>query len=440
VITHRLKPANYQIISVLDEIEKAISSVSFIEQFRNSNKSFIRTRLLPFKVIILFLLNLLQTAIQVELDNFFKIIEKSDTAVHKVTKSAFSQARRKLKFQAFIYLNQIIIDNFYSKFPYLTWQGMRLLAIDGTTLILPKSEEIIKKFKLRQNNEGANTFVIARALQIYDVLNHYTLSATFDANTYSEQVLFYRLINALKEGDLCLLDRGFPGHWIFAAILNRKADFCMRCKSTAFKQVKELLESGEKELITKIFPSYKSIKKLREYGLSEKPITVRFLVIDLEDGEKEVLVTSLLSKEKYDYQSFKELYHNRWPVEEKYKQLKHRIVIENFTGKSVECIYQDFHAKIFMANLSTLVAQPVHQTIKEKTKKRKRNYQINWTSALSYMRNCGFLLFLRDNVNELLENLQSLFSAAIDCIRPDRKFKRNIRYPKHYYMNYKPIS
>ncbi|MCP5117625.1 MAG: hypothetical protein GY953_42925, partial [bacterium] len=32
----------------------------------------------------------------------------------------------------------------------------------------------------------------------------------------------------VKKGDLLLMDRGYPAFWLFAAILKRKADFCVR--------------------------------------------------------------------------------------------------------------------------------------------------------------------------------------------------------------------
>ena len=51
------------------------------------------------------MLNILRSSIQNELDNFFKIITGSDVPVHSITKGAFTKARKKLKYQAFVELN-----------------------------------------------------------------------------------------------------------------------------------------------------------------------------------------------------------------------------------------------------------------------------------------------------------------------------------------------
>jgi hypothetical protein len=59
---------------------------------------------------------------------------------------------------------------------------------------------------------------------------------------------------------------------------------------------------------------------------------------------------------QYPYELFRKLYHCRWQVEEDYKVLKAWLTMENFSGKSVLSIYQDFHAKIFSKNLTSILA------------------------------------------------------------------------------------
>ena len=81
--------------------------------------------------------------------------------------------------------------------------------------------------------------------------------------------------------------------------------------------------------------------------------------ITLDSGTVEVLCISLLDQERYPYALFKDLYYHRWPVEEDYKVLKLRVEVENWSGKSPLSIYQDFHAKVFTATLTAILAQQV---------------------------------------------------------------------------------
>jgi hypothetical protein len=59
---------------------------------------------------------------------------------------------------------------------------------------------------------------------------------------------------------------------------------------------------------------------------------------------------TLIDTQPYPIDIFNDLYHSRWPVEEDYKAIKCRMELENFTGKSVFSVYQDFHAKVFAKN------------------------------------------------------------------------------------------
>jgi hypothetical protein len=90
---------------------------------------------------------------------------------------------------------------------------------------------------------------------------------------------------------------------------------------------------------------------------------VRAIRIELASGETEILLTSLMDKDLYPHEIFKELYHLRWTVEENYKTAKCRIEIENFSGKSVESVYQDFHAKVFAMNLTAAMTHPAQNVI-----------------------------------------------------------------------------
>ena len=93
-------------------------------------------------VVILFLLNLVKRALQDELDEFFRLDSGAVVAARVVTKSAFSQARQKLDAGAFVELNSVQVNYFYDHFAYRTWHGLRLLAVDGSTALLPATSGI----------------------------------------------------------------------------------------------------------------------------------------------------------------------------------------------------------------------------------------------------------------------------------------------------------
>ena len=78
-----------------------------------------------------------------------------------------------------------------------------------------------------------------------------------------------------------------------------------------------------------------------------KAMRCNLIKILLNTIEIEILCTTLWDIEKYKNEEFKELYHYRWNEEECYKLLKTRIDLEDFSGKPVKVVKQDFYAKIF---------------------------------------------------------------------------------------------
>ena len=92
----------------------------------------------------------MRTAYQRELDSFVKAVSDSDFSIREVTKSAFTQARSKLNPWAFKRLNEVAVNSFYDGAPYKTWHNKRLLAVDGTRLILPKHQTIIDIFPIKK--------------------------------------------------------------------------------------------------------------------------------------------------------------------------------------------------------------------------------------------------------------------------------------------------
>jgi len=88
----------------------------------------------------------LSRSLQRELDTFSKEVLGGEFNIREVTKGAFSQARAKLNPEAFKELNKDAVTLFYQDAPYQVWHGHRLLAVDGTRLMLPRHDSVIEAF------------------------------------------------------------------------------------------------------------------------------------------------------------------------------------------------------------------------------------------------------------------------------------------------------
>ncbi len=428
--------------TIINFIKEIIINKNFIKRHKINKTDFTRKRSLPFSTVFIFLINFLKSSIQNELDKFFKNINSTDVPQREVTASAFCQARQKLDYTAFTELLHKCVELFYKLFPIKRWHGFRLLAVDGSTVQLPNEEEIKEHFGCWHPAKSTEPCPMARVSQMFDVLNHITVDTIISPKKEGERSLAAKHFDFINANDLVLSDRGYPAFWYFQLIVNKGADYCARLPIERWKVIlKDFLASNLKETIIDLKPNYLAIKECEKLGLPTTPLKVRLLRIELDDGEIEVLATSLIDCNLYPYELFKDLYFERWPVEEDYKLLKSRIEIANFTGKSVLAVQQDFYARVFMANLTSMLAFPVHDKIADKHENSKLKYKINWTQALAKVKESGALLFFRNNVLDIIKKLWELFISDNSAVRPDRKFPRKYNpHIKKYYFSYKPIS
>jgi hypothetical protein len=167
--------------------------------------------------------------------------------------------------------------------------------------------------------------------------------------------------------------------------------------------------------------------------LPTKPLKLRLISVELEDGEVEVLITNLMDEQAFPVCEFKELYHLRWGAEENYKRLKQWVEIENFSGKSVLSVKQDFYAKVLSANLTAMVANAAQQQVDKATTHRKHEYQVNFAQALSKMKNTLIELLLL-SVRKLQGKLEALIdyiARTIEFIRRGRSYSRSTSKSKN---------
>jgi len=426
-------------LGLLSHLRETLTSDGFIERHRRKATDFTRRRCLTFVVVVLFLLNLVKRALQDELDEYFRLLRGDELAVRAVTKSAFSQARQKLKYTAFIELNQAQVRYFWEHFEPETWQGFRLVAVDGSMGDLPHTQAVCEHFGVWHPAAGG-VCPKARLSQMFDVLNRITIDALIAPKSQGERVLAAQHFQQLTSQALVLLDRGYPAFWLFAAIRARDAHFCARMSLSKWKVVAKFVASGQKEQVILLKADYQARKACQEHGLSPEPMRLRLLRLELDNGQVCVLATSLVDTKLWDVSLFEELYALRWPVETDYEQMKSRLEVENWTGTSVQAIYQDFHAKVFTKNLAAILAAPTSEPIALKTQHRKHRYQVNMANLLSKMKDTVILLLVRDNPLSLLTRLWHLMMQTIEPVRPGRSNPRTKRVKRSRFPTcYKPL-
>ncbi|HLS11623.1 MAG TPA: IS4 family transposase [Flavobacteriaceae bacterium] len=422
-------------IFIFEKIKTEIYSNSLKIEFRVSKEHFTRNRKQRFPILLLFMLNFLKKSLALEIENFIGLFSPNPDS--KFTKSAFVQARKKIKPEVFDRLSQVLLNEFYTdNEPAIKlWKGFRLLAIDGTRMTLPITNEL-KRIYGETKNQHDTVLVQARCSVIYDVLNKYVLDGIIGPTKRGERDLALTHLEHCKSKDLIIYDRGYPSYDFIHQHLKRNLDYLMRVKLSFSKVVKDFEKSGKKSLVVEMYPGKNTKISDKEYTRNSA-IKVRLIRIELGKGNVEILMTSLLNSKLYPTGQFKELYFKRWGVETFYDEFKNKLKVEHFSGYSNQSILQDFKATLFVSNVQTLIVSELEDELKENNQGKKYDYKINTNISYGLLKNRIVALFFDEKSTEtnIVEELKVLFKSHLVPIRPDRKLERK---PGKYRARIKP--
>ena len=387
---------------------------------------------------MLYLLNLRKQSNQVELDQFFKTLRDKPVADQQITKSAFFQARKQLSATAFVALNHRVIEHFYSslrkrgKSSFLrTWHGFRLTAIDGSKLRLPYEKAIVNHFGLHTGKAIQTPCAMGMMSTFYDVLNKVVIDAGLHPVETSEKACVPDHLAHADADDLTLYDRGYNAFWLYALHIQRGLRFCMRVKARQLQVAKDFIASGQSEAMVTLSPNSSSVKTCLAKGIPTTPITLRLVRVDLPN-ETEVLITNLMDSRAFPARVFPALYHLRWGIEENYKRIKQWAEIENFSGKSVLSVQQDFHAKIVSTNLTAMMALAAEQQ-SVRVKNRARVYQVNFAQALSKMKHqlVKLIAWIQDDLMARIKQTIAYIGETLEAVRKGRSYPRRVKSSKN---------
>jgi len=346
----------------------------------------------------------------------------------QVSAAAFTKARKKLKHTAFIALNRDAVVATTYAHEHKRFSGHRLLAIDGSKVILPNTQDVRDMFgeTAIKNKDMEGTYVCGLASVLYDVLNGIALDANLARGDAYEVVEAERHLSCVEAGDIAILDRGYCSYRMLASIAQTKADFVVRCHAQSFAVAQEMFTgNGSDDRTVTIYPSAPCRKK---YGDTPYPasIKVRFVRVTLDTGEIEVLVTSLLDTITYPTPIFKDLYWKRWGIETFYGTLKNRLSLENFTGISTESVLQDFHVTIFLSGLESALTEDIDESLAQKETRHVQ--QVNKAVSIHAIKHRAFDLFASDlPVEDVVGELTELFVKSPTSYREDRSPPRKKR-------------
>lgn len=377
-----------------------------------------------------------------ELHNF---LEGKRTNKQTYSKQAYSKARKKIRHEGYISLNNSLLEKYYSS-EYCTHKGYRLLGVDGSKIELPHGDLIEEEFGKVNHDEG--TINASKAIVVYDLLNDLLIDSELAKYNVSEREIALLQFAKIKENgkqkqDLVIADRGFPSLEVFVKLKQMGYDFLIRYTGQQFlKETLPLVESSENDIeieisLTKGFARQNNLalKELLAEGVPQK-IKLRIVKIELANGKIEYLITTLLSKRDHKLEEFKYLYNLRWNEEVYFDYQKNIIEVERFSGKTVESIKQDYYSRILVGNLHALIVEDaqaeIDVEIRDNKKLKYSKYKINKSISFGLLRGSLEKLLTTNNWLKKYTELVKKTKMHKVPIRENRTYERikngNLKY------------
>ena len=331
---------------------------------------------MPFAELLQYLLRGCKGPAQSVLNEFF---QRTGKGIH-MTQQALSKARSHFDHSPFM---KAFYETVYAEYnpendaslPRL--HGYKFMAADGSVIPLPNLPELRELFGDVKGSPSA------RAGIIMDVLNDRIAEAQFGPLSGDERTMLKEMLCRLQgrirmEDTVFLLDRGYPSKDMIQTVLETGAHFIMRTK----RKFNVRIDAA---------PMGSSVMDLWE------GTRVRIVKFALPSGQTETLITDLFDMPE---SAFPELYFLRWPVEGKYDVVKNKLELPNFTGHSVNVLYQDFWISMLLANVASVAKAEADAEAEKKREGKNNKYQY------------------QTNVNNIIASLRNRFADAVFCTNP----------------------
>ena len=420
-----------------------IKSEQVREAARKSPHDFIRRYKFPWYDVLLFLIFRNRDCIGSELSHYYSCI---GLPARRISRQAAFKAIRKVDPSVFKLLIHKLAERFYQSKLVKTYKGYLLLAEDGTTLNLYKTDESLQRYGFVKNQNARNAFQAAkstsRSAALYDVTNG--LIVDFQMKRFKdseipiaiEQLKYLSLMNGYP--GIYLADRYYDSVELFSILESHGLKYCIRAKSNFFKHYIEKMKSNDewiKVKVDKVWQKRLKYEQPRERFTKDPYIKIRVVryhyIVNKNNQTTTVdlMYFTNLSKEEFSSSDIVYLYNRRWDIENSYKILKSNQEWERYFSKECDSERSSIYAKVLFHNLSGIVQKEMDKELYENhPKKTKYGYKINRKQLNNLLRDEKILRWMRNENQKKIQKIMELISKIINKIkvpvRPGRHYKR----------------
>ena len=416
----------YYVVLLISTLNRIITSVA---AQHSNGKQFSRKSALSLAVMIRLLLG-------AEGGSLDKVIHSAGIST---TASAVSQRRAQIPPKVF----KTVFERFNADCPDTEYfHGYRLLAVDGTTVNLPRNPSSASFVRNDGIPNGINQLHLT---PLYDLMSRTYYDAVIQPEPKNDEIGALIMMldrNHFSEKTLIIGDRRYESYNLLAHLLEKpNVDFLVRVKQnySAMREVAKLpmleidcdisfticttQKKADKANASYVYlpvpkkskPGSKARRARWDFA-NYYPMRIRICRFQLENGEYETIATSL--PRSFSLDMIRELYHLRWGIETSFRDLKYSLGLVNLHGKSDAFAEQEIYASMTIFNFTSRICQEIviHQPTEGVYA-----YKVNYKMAVTLCRE-----FIRRQSSDYKTLIESIARYTVP-IRPGREDQRDLK-------------
>ena len=251
-------------------------------------------------------------------------------------KAALSRVRKKVCYTFFKDKLIKLLSDFEPK--RLSYRGMKIYAIDGLQVHLPRTDDIINAgYSGRSVSKYRESYTPRMYLvHAYDVLSQVTKDLK-EACYFDELHGAKNMIKNFEKNSLTIYDRLYISKGMICGHKKAGNHFLMRARRSSFKEVQNFYKSKKQK-------STATIEGVKIYMIKVK---------NPKTGKKEVFITDM-PKSWCTPLMIQKLYNLRWEVETSFKDLVDTLKLQQWHSKFINGIRQELYTLFWLMNYARI--------------------------------------------------------------------------------------
>ncbi len=231
------------------------------------------------------------------------------------------------------------------------WKGYRVVLVDGTTLLMPDTEDNQKVYPQQNAQKPGIGFPIVRLVGLVSLATGSCIDyvvGPYQGKGTGETSLFSRLINILNQNDLLLADRYYTSFAIIALLIKQGTPLVFRQRSTVISDFRRGQRLGAKDHIIHLIKPKKKPVWMSEEDFAELPDVIHVREFSVKGV---VYITTLLNAKAHPKKALAELYQQRWKIELDFRTIKTHMGMEMLRCQTAKMVEKEIAVNLLAYNL-----------------------------------------------------------------------------------------